>query len=530
MKFTFKNFLIAFVCVFSMAIVLPNFLPLDAQQKLPAFVKNNLIKLGLDLKGGAYILLEVDLANIKKEKMDLLEDGIRVMLRGNRDENRSLIQYSNLANLESAGVVSVNIRDKNQIPEVRNRIRNNFANDVSVVVDDATGNVRIGWTEKALELVASESIDKAIEIVRRRIDSLGTSEVSIQKQGANRIMVQLPGVDNPETIKNLIGKTAKMTFHKVDESVTNVDRALPIGTEILPSFDEESFYFTPVFKRVEISGEHLKDSRATQDNYGRPAVSTTFDNVGAMQFAKLTRENVGRRFAIVLDGKVLSAPVIQEEIPSGTGQISGSFTMQQAAELSLLLRSGALPAPLVVVEERTVGAGLGADSIADGKFASMLGLALVIVTMFLLYMKIGLISNFVLVINIFIILAMMSVFGFVLTLPGIAGLVLTMGMSVDAAIIIFERMREEYRAGMSVISAIDAGFNSAFSSIMDSNLTTLVSAFLLFQFGSGPVRGFAVTLGIGLFSTMFCFIIVLKKVLILWTKISKNAKLPFDMN
>ncbi|MDR2933867.1 MAG: protein translocase subunit SecD [Rickettsiales bacterium] len=530
MNFNFKNFLITAVCLFSVLIVVPNFLPINMQQKMPAFVQKNLIKLGLDLKGGAYILLEVDLTGIKQDKLDFLEDSMRTMLRGNRDGNRSLIQYSNLASLNKIGVISVNIKDKNQLSEVRSRIRNDFGTDVSIVIDDATGNVRVGYTEDALNRIAGESIDKAIEIVRRRIDSFGTSEASIQKQGANRIMVQLPGVDNPEAIKNLIGQTAKMTFHKVDESVTDVERALPIGTEILPSFDEDNLYFTPIFKRVEISGEHLKDSRATQDMYGRPAVSTVFDNVGSMQFAKLTRENVGRRFAIVLDGKVLSAPVIQEEIPNGTGQISGAFTLEQAAELSLLLRSGALPAPLMVVEERTVGAGLGADSIADGKFASMLGLVLVIITMFLLYMKIGMIANIVLVLNIFIIMAMMSIFGLVLTLPGIAGLVLTMGMSVDAAIIIFERMREEYKSGMSIIAAIDAGFNSAFSSIMDSNITTMVSALLLFQFGSGPVRGFAVTLGIGLFSTVFCFIVVLKNCLRFWAKHSKKAKLPFDIN
>jgi len=281
---------------------------------------------------------------------------------------------------------------------------------------------------------------------------------------------------------------------------------------------------------VEISGEHLKSSIATQDSYGRPAVSTVFDKVGSMKFARLTRENVGRRFAIVLDGRVLSAPVIQEEIPSGTGIISGNFTYEQVANLSLLLRSGALPAPLSVVEERVVGAGLGSDSIEAGKFASVLGLFLVVALIFIFYGKLGVIANFVLLLNLFIILAVMGILNFVMTLPGIAGLVLTMGMSVDAAVIIFERMREEYKNNTtSVLYSVERGFQSALLTIMDSNITTLVSAVLLFHFGTGPVRGFAVTLGVGILSSMFCFVVVLKRILLFLAKNYSKFTLPFNV-
>ena len=527
MKFNFKGLFVLAICLFSFVIVIPNFLPSSFQNKFPGFIKNNLIKLGLDLKGGAYILLEVDLDGIKKDKLSLLEDNMRSILRGNRSGNRGLIQYSNLTGIEKYNIVSFKIRDVNKINEVEKRIRNDFGDDLTISSDDM-GMFKVSWSDTAFNKIVEESVDKAIEIVRRRIDSLGTSELSIQKHGNSRIMVQLPGVDNPDSIKHLIGKTAKMTFHKVNESVTDFS-SLPVGTELLPSFDSDNLYYTPVYKKVEISGEHLKDSKATQDSYGRPAVSTVFDNVGSMKFAKLTRENVGHRFAIVLDGRVLSAPVIQEEIPSGQGIISGSFTYEQVANLSLLLRSGALPAPLSIVEERVVGAGLGSDSIEDGKFASILGLCFVIFSMFLFYGKLGIVSDFVLILNLVIILSAMGVFGFVMTLPGIAGLVLTMGMSVDAAVIIFERMREEYIKGASSLYAVEQGFKSAFVTIMDSNITTLVSAVLLFHFGSGPVRGFAVTLGVGIISSMFCFVIVLKRILLLWAKKSKNFTLPFNV-
>lgn len=530
MRFSFKGFSALALTLFSIALVVPNALNDSFKDKLPNFFKNHLIPLGLDLKGGAYILLEVDVNEIKKDKLSLLEDEVRSLLRGDRDKNQKLIQYSNLRLLEDVGQISVNIRDTKNISEFSNRLRDIFSNDVAID-NSGNGNLKVYYTEQAYQNILSDSVDKAIEIVRRRIDSLGTAEVSIQKQGNSRIMVQLPGVDNPERIKELIGKTAKMTFHKVDESVMSANDKLPVTTELLPSFDENDGYMTPVLKRVEISGEHLKDSKPTQDSYGRPAVSTVFDNVGSRQFAKLTRENVGKRFAIVLDGKVLSAPVIQEEIPNGQGIISGSFSSyEQVANLALMLRSGALPAPLVVVEERSVGAGLGSDSIEAGKKASVLGLIFVLISMIIFYGRLGILANVVLILNMLIIMMCLGLFGFVLTLPGIAGLVLTVGMAVDAAIIIFERMRDEYRKGMPVLQVIDRGFDNAFSTIMDSNITTLVSSLLMFQFGSGPVRGFAITLGIGVLVTMYCNIIVLRMLLEFWARNFKSAKLPFKVD
>jgi preprotein translocase subunit SecD len=373
---------------------------------------------------------------------------------------------------------------------------------------------------------------QSIEIVRRRVDEFGTTEPTIQRQGEDRILVQLPGVNEPERVKRLIGQTAKMTFHLVD------DRFQPGGP--MPAtpppgtfFAKEESARTPgappvtyvLKRRVAVSGDSLVDSQPTFEQ-GRPVVSFRFDSLGARKFAQVTQQNVGKPFAIVLDGKIISAPVIREPILGGSGIISGSFTAEEANDLAVLLRAGALPAPMTILEERTVGPDLGADSVADGEIACLIGFIAVVVFMFLIYATFGLFANVALLLNLVILVGAMSVLQSTLTLPGIAGIVLTLGMAVDANVLIFERIREELRAGRTTLSAIDAGYQRAFSAILDSNLTTLIAAILLFEFGSGPVRGFAVTLAIGLLTSMFTAIMVTRLMVSIYVAWRRPKLLP----
>ena len=376
--------------------------------------------------------------------------------------------------------------------------------------------------------MTADALARSIEIVRRRIDALGTKEPSIQSQGGKYILVQLPGVDNPEHIKELIGQTAKMTFNLVNENVTAEQLAsgvAPAGTEFLP-YMESAWNRVPVYSRVEVSGESLKDSQADFDQNNMPVVTTVFDTAGARRFAKLTTEHVNERFAIVLDGKVLSAPTIREPIPGGRGQISGGFTLQGAKDLAVLLRSGALPAPLQVIEERTVGAGLGADTIAQGKVGSAIGVLLVLLFMVMVYRAFGVIADIVLLVNLAMIIGMSALMGATLTLPGIAGIVLTLGMAVDANILPFERVRDELRSGATPLRAVDSGFNRSMKTVLDGELTNLICALILFQFGAGPIRGFAVTLSIGVITTLFTCL-MLSRVLIDWYLGGKNKKIGY---
>lgn len=341
-------------------------------------------------------------------------------------------------------------------------------------------------------------------------------------------MVQLPGVDNPERIKELIGQTAKMTFHLVNENVSPDQLAsgrAPNGTEFLP-YMNMPWQTVPVYSRVEVSGESLKDSQADFDQHNMPVVTTVFDASGARRFAKLTTEHVNERFAIVLDGKVLSAPTIREPIPGGRGQISGGFSLQEAKDLAVLLRSGALPAPLTVIEERTVGAGLGADTIERGKIGAVTGVLFIFVFLLLTYRMFGVIASLALVINLGMIVGLTALFGATLTLPGIAGIVLTLGMAVDANILPFERIRDEVRAGVPPLRAVNLGFDRSLKTVMDGNLTTLICALVLFQFGAGPIRGFAVTLSIGILTTLFTCV-WLSKVFVDWYMNGKNKKIGY---
>lgn len=513
-----KKLLVIFVAVFGVLMAVPTMVP-NAAKYFPSWMHP--ISLGLDLKGGAQLLLEVDTATMLREKSEQLYDEVRSAMI---DRNKGVIRFSNLRDAD--GVVSFSLREGEDISKAKGRLKSVFGNTVDISVSGR--NFKLSYSDKQKQEMTADALARSIEIVRRRIDALGTKEPSIQSQGGKYILVQLPGVDNPEHIKELIGKTAKMTFHLVNENVSSEQLAsgvAPAGTEFLPYMESE-WNKVPVYSRIEVSGESLKDSQADFDQNNMPVVTTVFDTAGARRFAKLTTEHVNERFAIVLDGKVLSAPTIREPIPGGRGQISGGFTLQGAKDLAVLLRSGALPAPLQVIEERTVGAGLGADTIAQGKIGSAIGVLLVLLFMVIVYRSFGLIADIVLMVNLAMIIGMSALLGATLTLPGIAGIVLTLGMAVDANILPFERIRDEIRSGATPLRAVDSGFNRSMKTVLDGELTNLICALILFQFGAGPIRGFAVTLSIGVITTLFTCL-MLSRVLIDWYMGGKNKKIGY---
>jgi preprotein translocase subunit SecD len=515
-----KIMMILGVCALGVLFVAPNFLSIKQAESLPSWLPHKQLSLGLDLQGGSHLLLEVKVDSVLKETLEALIDTMRTTLR------KARIRYSNLGiDGLAANVTIKDIADEEQALQLLKSL------DSSLSVDFlGSGNIRLEMTEKTIRDRRTAAIEQSIEIVRRRIDETGVREPTIQRQGQVRILVQLPGIDDPERVKRLLGKTAKLSFHLVDErQEPSVAGRVPPGSILLPSNDEVGSDGRPrmymLKKRVMISGDTLADSQATfQDN--QPVVSFRFDTIGGKRFGKATTENVGKLFAIVLDNKVISAPVIREPILGGSGVISGRFSVQAAQDLSLLLRAGALPAPLTILEERSVGPGLGADSIAAGKTASMVGMAMVIAFMIVTYGRFGLMADVALIANIILIGAALSLLQATLTLPGIAGIVLTIGMAVDANVLVFERIREEMRAGRTPISSIDAGYSRAITTIIDANVTTLIAAVLLYQFGSGPVRGFAVTLAIGIVTSLFTAIMLTRLMVATWLKKTRPDSLP----
>ncbi len=514
----FKKLAIIFIAVFGVLLAVPTMSPKLAPY-FPTWIQP--IPLGLDLKGGAQLLLEVDTTTMFQEKAAQLYDEARSALI---DRDKGVIRFSNMRNTD--GVVSLVVRDADDVSRAKGRLRSVLGDTVDIESDDKT--IVLSYSQKQKDEMVNDALARSIEIVRRRIDALGTKEPSIQSQGGKYILIQLPGVDNPEHIKNLIGQTAKMTFHLVNESVSPEQIAAgraPAGTEFLPMMEWPDQKIA-VYSRVEVSGESLKDSQADFDQNNMPVVTTVFDATGARRFAKLTTEHVNERFAIVLDGKVLSAPTIREPIPGGRGQISGGFTLQGAKDLAVLLRSGALPAPLQVIEERTVGAGLGADTIAAGKVGSAVGVLFIVLFMILTYGTFGMVANVVLMVNLAMIVGISALLGATLTLPGIAGIVLTLGMAVDANILPYERIRDEVRAGVPTLRAVDLGFSRSVKTVMDGNLTNLICSLILFQFGAGPIRGFAVTLSIGVITTLFTCL-MLSRVIIDWYMNGKNKKIGY---
>ncbi|MQX35258.1 protein translocase subunit SecD [Roseospira navarrensis] len=478
------------------------------------------VTLGLDLQGGSYLLLEVETDVVVREQLEALVESARAELRSAR------IRYVGLGVEGTSAVVTIPQVDQR---DEAGRLLADL-DDAVTVTDEADGRFVMALTEEAMLERRNQAVEQSIEIVRKRVDETGTREPTIQRQGQTRIIVELPGVDDPQRIKDLIGRTAKLNFHLVDDRVSPQELnagQTPPGTEIMPAA-ENNAGGPPryaVRKRVEVSGDRLVDAQPNfQDN--QPVVSFRFDTAGGSRFGRVTQENVGENLAIVLDGQVISAPVIREPILGGSGVISGRFSVQETQDLALLLRAGALPAPLTVLEERTVGPGLGADSIEAGALASLLGLVLVVVFMIASYGLFGGMAVVALFINLFLLLGALSLLGATLTLPGIAGIVLTMGMAVDANVLIFERMREEARNGRTLMNSIETGFRQAFKAIVDANVTTLVAAGLLFYFGSGPVKGFAVTLSIGIVSSMFTAVMVTRLMVVTWLRRGQHKALP----
>ncbi len=463
--------LIIAICLVGIFFSVPSFLPATAN--LPKWWQP--VNLGLDLQGGSSLLLEVKVDDVIKERMSSTEDAIRQILRENK------IRYQNLTATDN--FVSVKIESSSSRAKAYAAI-SKMDNELTVTEDG--DKLIVNFSDIALNKLKLRVVDQSIEIVRRRIDELGTKEPVIASQGTDRILVQLPGLQNPEYVKTLLGKTAKMSFHMVDDRSTAADARRGKLSATSRLIQGEGGELLVINRKPAVSGEHLTDAQPSFQD-GAPVVSFKFDTIGGRKFGEVTKENVGGRLAIVLDNEVISAPTIQGAILGGSGIISGNFTVKSANDLAILLRSGALPAPLEVLEERTVGAGLGADSIKAGVFASILGLIAVVAFIVAAYGLFGVFTSICVFINLFLIVGVMAMMGATLTLPGIAGIILTIGMAVDANVLIFERMREEVKAGRSTRDAADAGFTEAWNTIIDSNLTTLVAVFVLFYFGSGPV-------------------------------------------
>ena len=506
-----RIYIILAICLVGIFFALPNFL--GGSVKLPKWWQP--VNLGLDLQGGSNLLLQVKIDDVLKERMSTIEDSARQALREGK------IRYQNL----SAGTDNVKVKIDNINAKTKAISLFKKMDEGLNVVENDEGIIEISYSEQALNQLKLKIVDQSIEIVRRRIDAAGTKEPSIQRQGADRITVQLPGEQNPEYVKSLLGKTAKMSFNMVDSSTTVAEarRGKLGGSSRLINGDSGETYV--ISRKPVVTGEHLTDASASFQD-GEAVVNFKFDSFGAKKFGEATSRNVGERLAIVLDNEVISAPNINSPITGGSGIITGNFTIESANELAMLLRSGALPAPLEVLEERTVGAGLGSDSITAGVTASVIGLICVVLFMIAAYGLFGIFTTVAVFLNLFLMLGVLSLIGATLTLPGIAGIILTIGMAVDANVLIFERMREEVNHGRSTKDAAEAGFNEAWATIVDSNLTTLVAAFVLLYFGTGPVRGFAVTLAIGIATSMFTSVTVTRLIITGWIKKYKPTRLP----
>jgi len=514
-----KIAIIFFISCFGILFALPNLFSDEFLEEVPDWLPTKKINLGLDLQGGSHLLLDVNINSVFSERLESVEDMVRNSLRKDR------IGYKGLNTKKSS--VSFRLRKPEIASEVVGLLQKANAN---LLINCEEGKCEASFTDQAKEEIRVSVLEQSVEIIRRRIDELGTREPTIQRQGVNRILVQLPGVKNPERIKELLGKTAKLTFHLLDPA-TRLDadkRHIPAGAMLLPSADPsdaEKEYV--VRKKVMVGGSHLENAQASMDSgTSQWVVSFKFDSIGARKFGKVTADNVNKRLAVVLDGKVITAPVVRQAILGGVGQIQGRFNAQSANDLAILLRAGALPAPITILEERTVGPSLGQDSIDSGKAACIIALAAVIVFMLIVYGLFGFIANFALLINLALIFGFLSLLQATLTLPGIAGIVLTVGMAVDANVLVFERIREETRSGRTPINAMDSGYRNALTTIVDANVTTLIAALLLFEFGSGPIKGFAVTLSIGIITSMFTAILLTRFMMTSWLFRRKPSNLP----
>ncbi|MBV9654697.1 MAG: protein translocase subunit SecD [Acetobacteraceae bacterium] len=516
-----KTALIVAVCVLGAVFCLPNLLPSPA-----SWLPWRSLHLGLDLRGGSYLLLEVDMKAVIRERLETLTDGVRQALRPGS------IFYASLVSQPDANRVVLRLRDPGQLGAALDALRPLTTADSATgrpdidLASDPDGTVTLTLSPVALTERANAAVQQSIEIVRRRIDETGVVDPQITRQGSDRIVVQLPGIEDPNRIKELLGKTAHMTFQLVDESASPGASAAPPGSEFLPMQAQPNQKLA-VRRRVDVDGGDLTDARAGSNGQtGEWVVNFAFNSVGARRFADITRANVNHRFAIVLDRAIISAPVIREPITGGRGQISGNFTAASANDLAVLLRAGALPAPLTVVEERSVGPELGADSIRAGALSLAVGFLLVIGFMGLFYGLFGWFANVSVVINLVLLIAIMSLGGFTLTLPGMAGILLTLGMAVDANILVNERIREEQKGGRPPLAALEAGFRRAYSTIFDSNMTAFLAHVMLFVFGTGPVRGFALTITIGIATTMFTNWMLTRLLVSRWYAARRPSLLP----
>ena len=518
-----KAALIALVVLMAIVVDIPNFFSASTVEKWPNWVPRSQVVLGLDLQGGAYLLYQVDTSDyVQKRLRALLAEIRKAMLQNPR------IGYTGLGIQGQA--VQLRVRDVSQLDEARQRLeplRNPLStsliggsavNEFDLTVED-NGLVRFSYDPNGLTQRVRGIVQQSIEVINRRINQLGTTEPSITRQGDDRILVEAPGLGDPERLKSLVGQTAQLTFHLVKSTLTKEQAAAqptPPDSLEFPSEQDPNIIYV-VEDTALMTGEDLSDAQAGFDGQtNEPVVNFRLSATGGRIFGEVTAKNVGRPFAIVLDNRVISAPVIQTPILGGSGQISGSFTVQSANDLAILLRAGSLPAKLDIVEERTVGPGLGADSIRAGKIAAVIGAVFVVTFMMLTYGFFGFIANVAVLFNVAMIFAVLTVLGATLSLPGIAGIVLTIGMAVDSNVLIYERIREEFRNGRSAIASIDVGFRKALGTILDANITTMIAALVLMQLGTGPIRGFAVTNAIGIVTTVFTAFIFTRMIISLW--------------
>ncbi len=537
---TWKRVLIWLVCVVGLLMALPNAFYTRVEQsndakaaielgvdtpemqavaaQWPNWMPSSLVNLGLDLRGGAHLLAEVQVGDVYESRMEAMWPEIRDALRDER---------ATIGTIRKQPSAPDEIRIRISQPEGMSRalevvrglarpiqsLSGVGASDIDVSAEGDTIVVRLSEAEK----LASDdrTVRQALEIIRRRIDEVGTREPTIQRQGADRILIQVPGIGSASELKDIIGTTAQLTFNPVAGRGTNADATPGIGEKIIPSLDEDGVYYTVEAAPV-VTGEELVDAQPSFDQNGRPAVSFRFNTSGARKFGDYTRDNIGAPFAIVLDDEVISAPVIQSHIPGGSGIITGRFTVEESTNLAVLLRAGALPAGLEFLEERTIGPELGQDSIDAGKVATIVAFVAVLTFMALSYGLFGIFANVALIINVGLIFGLLSLIGATLTLPGIAGIVLTVGMAVDANVLVFERIREELKTAKGPSRAIDLGYEKALSAILDANITTFITAVILFAMGSGPVRGFAITLGLGILTSVFTAIFVTRLMIVMW--------------
>jgi preprotein translocase subunit SecD len=484
----------------------------------PEWLPSGLVNLGLDLRGGAHLLAEVQVEDVYEARMDALWQEVFPILR----EARSVVGTIRRVPTDD-GTLRVRIGNTEAIDDAAELVRQLAqpvtsltgagATDIEVAVEGSEIVAQLSDAEKLA--TDDRTIQQSLEIIRRRVDEVGTREPTIQRQGEDRVLIQVPGLGSADELKALIGTTAQLTFQPVVGRTSDADQAPGPNNVIYPSVDQEGVYYiledTPV-----VTGEDLTNAQPTFDTNGRPAVNFSFNPHGARLFGDYTAENVGSPFAIVLDEEVISAPRINEAIPGGSGIITGDFTVEESTNLAVLLRAGALPAEMTFLEERTIGPELGADSIAAGEIASLVAFAGVLLFMGLSYGWFGILANIALILNVGLLFGLLSAIGATLTLPGIAGIVLTIGMAVDANVLVFERIREESKAGRGPARAIDLGYEKALSAIIDANITTFLTAGILFLMGSGPVKGFAVTLGLGILTSVFTAIFVTRLMVVIW--------------